>query len=328
MTGTTAVQPPAPDDPHVALAVASRSGFDESVHRGVAVVVDRDGEVMFAAGDPTVPVYPRSAMKPVQAHAMVNAGLVVPPDLLALVCASHDGSPTHVAGVRRILAGAGLDESALRTTPDLPLDRAAAREILRAGGAPAAVTMNCSGKHAGMVATCVAAGWPVDGHLEVGHPLQRHITDTIAAVIGEVVHVGVDGCGAPAHVVPLVDLARGVGRIAAERATVYQAMTAHPEMVGGETRPVTRFMRAAPGLLAKDGAEGTFVAAFPDGRALAVKVADGAQRAVAPVVLSLLGIAGVDRSVSSALAGAVADPIMGHGRPVGAVRSLIGDTGT
>ncbi|CAN5366644.1 asparaginase [soil metagenome] len=312
---------------YVPLAATSRSGFDESVHWGAAVVTAPDGSVVCAVGDPNVIVYPRSALKPVQADAMVTAGLDLEPELLALVGASHDGSPRHIDGVRRILAGVGLDEQALRTTPALPFDRDEATAVLRAGGGPLPVTMNCSGKHAGMLATCVTAGWPTEGHLEAGHPLQRHITTSVGAALGPVAHVGVDGCGAPTHAVSLVGLATGVGRLAAGTGAVYRAMTNHPDMVGGPTRPVTCFIRGVVGLLAKDGAEGVFVAALPDGGALAVKVADGSARAVSPVVLALLPLLGVPAEVLDQMAPSVEQSVLGHGRPVGSVRALIDHTG-
>lgn len=312
----------------VPVAVVERSGIVEGVHHGAAVVVDSSGAVVASAGDPSVPVYARSAMKPFQAHAMTAAGLELPDDLLALVCSSHDGAPTHVDGVRRILASAGLDESALRTTPALPFDRDEADAIVRAGGGATAITMNCSGKHAGMLATCVSAGWPTEGHLDADHPLQVWLTRSIARDVGPVHHLGVDGCGAPAHVVPLVDLARGMGRLAASSAPVVMAMRRHPEMVGGPARAVTRMMRAVDGLVAKDGAEGVMVAALPGGAALAVKVLDGASRAATPVAVSLLVDAGVDVAVVERLAAEVGPPVLGHGRPVGSVRSLVGHTGS
>lgn len=313
----------APDD-FVPIAVTSRSEFDESVHWGAAVVVGADGATSQEVGRADVRIYPRSSLKPVQAAAMVESGLDVPDDLLALVCASHDGSPQHVDGVRRLLATAGLDESALRTTPALPYDRAAAAAVLRAGGGPEPILMNCSGKHAGMLVTCVVNGWSLDDHLDVDHPLQQRITAAVAEALGPVAHVGVDGCGAPTHAVSLGGLARGMGRLVAAGGPVPRAMRADPVMVGGPTRPVTRLMEDVDGLVAKDGAEGVFVAAMPDGRAIAVKVADGAARAVPPVVLALLPELGVPDPVVARLAAELDQVVHGHGRPVGRVRSLIG----
>ncbi|MBI5089522.1 MAG: asparaginase [Actinobacteria bacterium] len=311
----------------VPLAVTERSGLDESVHFGSVVVLGADGSIVFSAGDPTTTVYPRSSNKPMQAVAMVRAGLDLPPDQLALVCASHDGTPEHLAAARHILAGAGLDELALGNTPGLPLDEHAAHTVLRHGGGRTPLQMNCSGKHAGMLATCVVNGWPHDhSYLDAQHPLQRHITATIDELIGTPVdHVGVDGCGAPAHAMSLVALATGFAAIAAGRAgaagdAVRRAMTAHPDMVGGERRDVTAFIRHVPGLIAKDGAEGVFAAALPDGRAVALKIADGSDRARAPVMMSALERAGVD---TSEVAPIVVQHIRGHDRSVGVVRSLL-----
>ena len=203
-----------PDDV-VPIATVTRGGIVESVHHGLVVALDRDGEITLARGNPDAIVYPRSSNKPMQAVAMVRAGLRLSPQHLALVCASHDGTPMHLHLACDILAGAGLDESALRNTPALPLDEASAHDVIRRGGGPTALQMNCSGKHAGMVATCVVNGWPLDGYLEPDHPLQFAITATIAELTGEPpAHVGVDGCRAPAHAMTLVGLARGFRSIA------------------------------------------------------------------------------------------------------------------
>jgi L-asparaginase II len=305
---------------YVPVAVASRSGTDESVHHGAVVALAADGSVAWAAGDPAVSIFPRSALKPLQAAAMVGAGLELDDQLLAVVCASHDGRPEHVAAVRAILAGAGLIEADLDNTPTLPLEVEAARAVLRAGGGPASITQNCSGKHAGMLATTVRNGWSTAGYRRPDHPLQRMILDDIARRAGGVSAVGVDGCGAPAPVVPLAGLARAVRELAVTGHPVHRAMATCPEMVGGPARDVTRLMRLVPGLLAKDGAEGVEVAALPDGRAVAVKVADGAGRARTPVVLAALRSLGVDVA-----ADAIVEPVLGHGEPVGAVRSLVGE---
>jgi L-asparaginase II len=305
-------------DAFAPVAITSRSGRDESVHFGAAVAIDGSGEVLGSIGDFTVPVYPRSSNKPLQAEAMVRNGLVLDPDQLALACASHDGTPRHLDVVRSTLTAAGLDESALANTADLPLDQASAEALLAAGGHRSALAMNCSGKHAAMVATCVVNGWPVMGYLDPQHPLQRAITLRIEQMIGGVAPVGVDGCGAPAHVLGLIDLARAFATIASDRGAIWSAMTAHPELVGGERRDVTRLMRAIPGLMAKDGAEGVFAAALPGGVAVAVKIADGASRASGVVIAAVLAAAGVD--VDPSLLG---EPVRGHGRAVGSVRPLV-----
>ena len=314
-------------DAFAPIAVTTRSGFDESVHFGVLVALGPSGAVEFSVGDPTMLIYPRSSNKPMQAVAMVRAGLRLAPGLLALVCASHDGTPEHLAGVRAILDTAGLDESALGNVADLPLDPAAAEAILRAGGGRTSLQMNCSGKHSGMLATCAINHWPHDlSYLDKGHPLQLAIIETLADLDGEQpAHVGVDGCGAPAHVVSLIGLARGTRAIATRVddpacCAVVEAMTTQPVMVGGERRDVTRLMRTLPGVIAKDGAEGVMAVALPDGRALAFKIADGANRARPPVMLAALARLGVD---VSALAPQVAQPILGRGQQVGEVRAML-----
>ena len=308
------------------VAITRRSGCDESVHFGAVVGLAPNGEIEFAVGDPTTAIYPRSSNKPMQAVAMMRAGLRLPHELLALVCASHDGTPMHLDAARRILATAGLDERSLANTADLPLDDASAEAILRAGGGRTALQMNCSGKHSGMLVTSAINGWATDSsYLSPNHPLQQHITTTIDDLAAEPhSHVGVDGCGSPAHVISLLGLARGFRSIATGAAgesgsAVYQAMTAHPEMVGGDGRDVTHFMRNISGLMAKDGADGVFAAALPDGRAVAMKIADGANRARPPVMVAALRMLGVDTSAVDAL---VTQWILGHGAHVGEVRAI------
>lgn len=308
------------------VAITSRSGLDESVHFGAIVALGPIGEIEFAIGDPAAIVFPRSSNKPMQAVAMVRAGLSLPPELLALVCASHDGTPMHTDGALRILATAGLDETALANTASLPLDAASAEAVLRAGGPRTPLLMNCSGKHSGMLATCVHNGWAHDpSYLDMDHPLQVAITDAIDELCDEPhAHIGVDGCGAPAHAMSLVGLARAfrsiaVGAAGAAGDEVYSAMTSHPEMVGGERRDVTAFMRHVPGLVAKDGADGVFAAALPDGRAIALKIADGGDRARPPVMVAAMQRLGIDTAAVAAL---VEEKIMGHGRQVGSVRAI------
>jgi L-asparaginase II len=314
-----------PDD-FAPVAITRRSGFDESVHFGAVVALGPSGQIEVAVGNPHTVVYPRSSSKPLQAVAMVRAGLHVHSDQLAIVCASHAGTPEHLAVVRTILAGAGLDEASLANTPDLPLDEHAAEAVLRAGGGRTALQMNCSGKHAGMVATSAASGWATDAsYLEVDHPLQQRITDTIDELTEETHrHIGVDGCGAPAHAFTLLGLARAFGTLASGRAgvagnDVCAAMTAHPYLVGGDGREVTALMRTIPGLMAKDGAEGVFAAALSDGRSVAIKIADGNKRATAPVLLAALRRLGVDTSPADPL---VVQQVRGHGDRVGEVRAI------
>lgn len=305
---------------HVPVAVIRRSDVDESVHFGTVVALDAGGTTVYAAGDPDIGIYPRSALKPLQASAMVANGLELPLEQLAVVCASHDGTDHHCDTVRKVLEGAGLAETALRNVAALPYDKRTADSFLRAGGEPSPIRMNCSGKHAGMLATCVANGWSTEDYLDVDHPLQRAITAHVDRRALGVAHVGTDGCGAPTHVVGLAGLAKAFAELAAEHHVVYRAMTAHPKMVGGAHRDVTLLMRGVPGLMVKDGAEGVCVAAFPDGRALAIKIADGDGRALPVVALALLEKLGAD---TSAVPARISQPVLGNGRPIGGLRSVL-----
>ncbi len=314
----------------VPVAISNRSDFDESVQFGAVVGLGPSGAIEYSVGDPRVLIYPRSSNKPMQAVAMWRAGLKLPPDLLAVACASHDGTPMHTNAVLRILPGCGLTADSLANTPAMPLDAASETEVVRSGGAESALLMNCSGKHAAMLATCVHNRWTHDAtYLKVGHPLQAFITNTIDELCSEAhVHIGIDGCGAPAHAMSLLGLARAFRSIAngssgAGGAHVYAAMTGYPEMVGGRTRDVTLFMQHVPTMMAKDGADGVFAAAFPDGRAVALKVSDGGDRARAPVMVAALRALGVD---VSAVEPHVQQAIMGHGRQVGVVRAVVQGT--
>ncbi len=311
----------------VELAVTTRSGRDESLHFGAVVILGKDGTIEQELGDSSVVIYPRSSCKPIQATAMVSAGLSLPPQLLALVCGSHDGRPEHLAAARQILATARLTEIALGNTVDLPLNAEASEAVLRHGGGRTALQMNCSGKHAGMLATCVHNDWPHDvSYLQVDHPLQQRITEMMFELSGEqVVHIGVDGCGAPAHTLSLLGLALAYRSIAISSdntpaGSVSLAMRSHPEMVGGPNSDVTLLMQGIKGLMAKDGAEGVFAAALPDGRAVAIKISDGANRARPPVMRAALHALGVDLSAVNPRA--FSSPIFGHGKPVGEARVI------
>ncbi|GAA0535558.1 asparaginase [Saccharopolyspora subtropica] len=285
---------------HVPLVHVLRDGLVEGVHHGSAVVLAPDGEVLFQAGDVDVACYPRSTAKPLQAVAMARLGLSLPPHLLALSAASHSGEEFHLAGVRRMLEAGGGTEDDLGNPADLPFDPAERDSWIAAGRPARRLAHNCSGKHAAMLHTARRHGWSTQDYLNPDHPLQCEIAATVEDLTGEkVAHTATDGCGAPLFAVSLRGLATAIGRIATAapgtpEALVAHAMRAHPEYVGGSRRDVTALMRSVPGLVAKDGFEAVQIAALPDGTALAVKIADGADRARLPVVLAALRIAGVD----------------------------------
>jgi L-asparaginase II len=220
---------------------------------------------------------------------MLRCGLKLDGELLALAAASHSGEDFHVEGVRAILASAGLTEEALQCPPDYPLDEQANAAMIAAGAKPDRIHMNCSGKHAAMLATCVAAGWPTESYRDPEHPLQQEIKSAISKLAGEpVAAVGVDGCGAPLMAISVAGLARAFRAMVlaepgtAERA-VADAMRAYPEWTSGTARPERALMKAIPGLLLKSGAEGVEGFALADGRAGAFKMEDGAARGRVPV---------------------------------------------
>ncbi len=312
-----------PVSPLPVLVELVRGDVVESVHTGSLLVLRADGTVVLVRGDVSSPVFPRSANKPLQAVGLLEAGWTPPDDeCLALAAASHSGGPEHLAVVRRTLSAAGLDEDALQTPPLLPLGEAEQHALLRAGGGASPLTMNCSGKHAAMLACCVANGWPTESYLELQHPLQRALEATIGRLARETVrHVAVDGCGAPQHALSLTGLARAFATLATADgacSSVAQAMRAHPGLLGGTGREVTDAMLGVPGLVAKDGAEGVYAAALPDGSAVALKVADGATRASVVLLAAGLRALGVQADVVERLASA---PVLGGGRPVGVLRA-------
>ncbi|GHH93626.1 asparaginase [Streptomyces capillispiralis] len=310
---------------HAPVAHLIRGGVVEGIHYGSVVVLGPDGEVRFQLGDIEAACYPRSALKPVQAVAMLRAGLPLDGALLSLAAASHSGEEHHLAGARRILDLAGLTEDHLRNVPDLPFDPAVRDIWVRENRPPSRLAQNCSGKHAAMLYTTGLNGWSLDDYLDPAHPLQQAIAEIVEDLTGQrVATVTVDGCGAPLFSVSLHGLARAAARITTAapgtpEARVADAMRAHPETASGTRRDVAALMRAVPGLLAKDGFEGVQVAALPDGTAVAVKIADGADRARVPVAAAALARAGVDPALLTRFAG---EPLLGGGRPVGAVRPV------
>ncbi|MFF9685588.1 asparaginase [Streptomyces sp. NPDC014623] len=320
---TSSIAPSSPSVPPV-LAEVVRSGFTEGHHRGSLVVLAADGSVERALGDPAAPVFPRSSNKPMQAAAILRAGLDLSGERLALAAASHSGEDFHLALVRTMLAEHGLKPADLQTPPDLPLDPVEAEAYLAAGGVREPLTMNCSGKHAAMLAVCVRNGWDTASYLDPAHPLQRLVGEVVAEAAGEpVAALGTDGCGAPLMAVGLVGLARAFRAfVLAEPGTaerrVADAMRAHPEYVAGTRRPDTWLMREVPGVLSKMGAEAVQAVALPDGRALAFKIDDGATRALGPVLARSLELLGVDAPVVSRIGRA---PLTGGDAVVGEVRA-------
>jgi L-asparaginase II len=315
----------------VRLVEVERSSVVESVHTGHVVVLDTDGAISFQLGDPSQPILARSSLKPVQAAGMLRLGLRLAPAELALAASSHSGSPQHLGAIAAMLADAGLSEDDLKCPPDLPIGERERREYLASGQAERRLAMNCSGKHTAMLLTCLARAddpdceWPLAGYLAPSHPLQRSLADTVAEFTGEpIAAVAVDGCGAPLFGTSLLGLARAFRRLATgtgPEALVAGAIRGFPDLVGGPGRQVSQLMRAVPGLIAKDGAEGVFAAALPDGGTVAVKIDDGATRAADCAIGWALHHLGVPADVLEPLA---RQPVLGGGEPVGLVRPAPG----
>jgi L-asparaginase II len=306
------------------IATVSRSGVVESRHHGSVVALNADGTVAFAVGDANADIYPRSSTKPLLSIAMLERGFEGTAEQLALSMASHSGEAVHLEVVQSLLHRYGLSVDQLGNTSDLPLGDDARSAALRRGDHAAPLTMNCSGKHAAMLATCCVNGWPLDGYLSPDHPLQLAGTAAVddLTVDGHR-HIGVDGCGAPAHLISLAGLARSYRTIAlaehAHHRQLRDAVIRHPQLVGGTGRDVTTLIREL-GVFAKDGAEGVYAVATTDGRSIALKVEDGANRPRAAVVLDALALLGVD---VGDLPTSMRLHNLGHGRPVGDVTSVL-----
>ena len=312
-----------PFDHDPILVEVVRSGSVESVHHGRVAVTDSDGRVLASLGAALAPMFPRSSSKPLQAVGMLRAGLDLPPELVALVCSSHSGESFHVEGVRRILAGVGLDVSALQNPVAWPLDESVKEAAIRAGAQPTAEAMNCSGKHAGMIATAVVNGWSIEDYRDPDHPTQLAILQTIDDLAGERAgQLAVDGCGAPLFAISLVGLARAFGRLAAAsvdgpEARVATAIRTHPEYVSGTARDELALHRALPGVIAKAGAEAVYAVGLPDGRGIAVKISDGTPRARAVAMAGVLMELGLEHPTLIEQASA---PVLGRGERVGEIR--------
>ena len=264
------------------LAEYVRDGIVESQHFGQLIALDAAGAPALIKGDPNALIYPRSAIKSIQASAMVRHGFDSQVRNLALLCASHSGSQSHQEVALQILKEAGLSENALQCVVDRPLGIAERKEW--GDKEPTRLAMNCSGKHAGMLATCVINSWPIDSYLNPEHPLQQVIRKEIETLAEEqMAKVSTDGCGAPLFLMTMRGLSRAFYNLATSTDSVHKkviaACLANPEMIAGIGRGDTELMKLVPGLFMKIGAEGVQAAFLPDGRTVVFKVSDGSERA-------------------------------------------------
>jgi len=317
----TATQFPA----HAPLAVQTRGAIVESVHYGSLAAVTPDGVTLLSRGEPAARIYPRSALKPLMAVAMLRAGVVLTDQQLALAAASHSGAGIHQETAAKVLADSGLTEGNLANSTDLPYGTAERTAWLAAGRGPTHLAQNCSGKHAALLATCVANGWPVETYLDHNHPLPALIRGTVAELTGEeLTDISTDGCGTEVFALSLTGMARAFSRLTTATPgtpehRVAGAMRAHPELVAGEGRDVTALMRAVPGLLAKDGFEGIQLIALSDGSAVALKISDGGDRARMPAAVPALLALGVEPALLEPFNNL---PVLGGGLPVGTLHGL------
>jgi L-asparaginase II len=325
------------------LVEAARGEMVESRHRGAFAVVDAAGRIVLARGDVDRPVYPRSAIKPLQALPLIETGAAAHFGLgdreIMLACASHNGNPAVVAAVEAWLARIGLTPDDLECGADAPSDAAAAQALIRAGAPPSALHNNCSGKHAGFLSTARHLGEPTHGYIGAEHPVQRRVEAVLSSMTGldlERAPHATDGCGIPVIGIPLKAMARAMARLAdctglaAERAAaagrILKAMAAEFELVAGGSRFRREVMRvAAAKVRLKPGAEGVACAALPQhGLGIALKIDDGAGRAAdvaMGAVLLKLGMLG--QAQAAEIAAVLRPPIKNAaGRIVGEVRPV------
>ena len=299
------------------LAEVVRSGVVESQHRGFLVALNADGSVNLELGESSHLIFPRSTVKSFQAAAMVRNGLQLEPRLLALGASSHSGSAEHIAAVREILATVNLDETALQCMLDKPLGEPERRAY--GDQAPSRIAMNCSGKHAAMLVTCVNNGWSIDDYLDADHPLQVACREELEILSGEKITLtSTDGCGAPLFLISVAGLARAIRAITIStdvaHTSVLEASRAFPEMVAGVGRLTTTMIREVAGLYMKDGVEAVEVASMPDGRTLVFKVSDGSLRPFRALVHAGLKRLGVDSPYET-------EVVLGGGKVIGEIRA-------
>ena len=298
------------------LAEYVRDGVVESQHFGHLIALDDTGAPALIKGDPNELIYPRSAIKSIQGSAMVRLGFDSSLRNIALICASHSGAQAHQQGALEILKSAGLTEAALQCVVDRPLG--AAERKAWGDKEPTRLAMNCSGKHAGMLATCVINEWPIENYLDPEHPLQRAIRAEMELLAEEpVAKVSTDGCGAPLFLLSMKGFARAFYNLATSQDPVHQkiisACTTHPEMVAGVGRLDTELMQSVPGLFLKVGAEGVQAAFLSDGRTVVFKVSDGSERAHGVILQDAFAKLGAKIDLKH-------PEVLGGGRVIGEIR--------
>jgi L-asparaginase II len=286
----------------VEVAELTRGGLVESRHRGIAVLTEPDGKPVVHLGNAKRLIYPRSAIKPLQTVAMRRAGLELSGAELAITSASHRGTKAHLDLVRTVLSGAGLEESALQC--------------------PDGINYNCSGKHAGFLATSVINGWSTEDYMSINHPLQKLVIEVLEEYSGEkILHSSVDGCGAPLHAMTVEGVAKAIGKVTATEPELVDALTSNGWVISNHG--VADAILLDAGFVAKNGAEGVFAVGTRDGHGIAIKIADGNLRAAPLVAIKLMHENGLlGESHYRELLDVLAIPTLGGGKPQGELRAL------
>ena len=299
-----------------------RNEMVESIHSGHLLITDKAGASILELGELDSLIYPRSAIKAIQAAAMVRAGLKVSPKQLALICASHAGSSEHLEVATSILTGAGLSEKDLQNTKDKPLGTS--ERLAWADREPTSLAANCSGKHAGMLATCRVNGWDISNYRDTSHPLQEVIKSEFEKLSqASISKVGVDGCGAPLFALSLRDLARAFRNIMQSSEAIHKqvvdACRSNPIMVAGAGRLPTLLMSNIDGLFVKDGAEGVMVIATGDGEVIVWKMSEGSQRGA--LTLALASLSHLSIKIDRTRVEFEREVVRGGGEVVGEIRA-------
>ena len=315
-------------DDAAVVAHLTRDGVVESLHHGVVSVVDHTGQVLLERGNSQAVVYPRSTLKPLQTAALLSTGVELTDLEVALSTASHSGSKKHRDAVTSFLNRKGFEENNLQCPVDWPLGATERADLAASGGGPSRVAMNCSGKHAGFLATCAHQGYDTSTYLDPQHPLQVLIARTIEDWTGETIGFSsTDGCGAPLHALSVRGLATGIARLSLgqspESSRLLLAVANNPWALDGNGRANTVTIETIGGL-AKIGAEGLVVIGTPDGSAVAVKILDGSMRATTPVALeALLSVGAITAEQRDTILPVVSQSVTGGDQIIGGLEVQI-----
>ena len=290
------------------LAAVTRNNYIESVHYGLVCIVDSTGKILYKLGDPNTKIYFRSSAKPIQVIPLIQSGaykeLGLSKKEIAIACASHSGQKIHQSTAGEILNKLDLLYTDLHCGTMLPYNEEEQKRLLAENVAPSVFHCSCSGKHAAMLALSKYRGLSIKDYENITHPIQQEILKTISEFTGEALNTittGIDGCGLPIYLLPIYSIALSYARLVnyAQDTThpysdscnlVFDAMNQYPEMVAGDFEFCTELMRVTNGkLIAKVGSEAVYCIGIKNNNlGICVKISDGNERAVYPIVIQLL----------------------------------------